>query len=54
MADVTAKVFCSSKTDTPDGDERQPALSLSMTLRGAVADRFEAGRPYVLTFTESE
>lgn len=31
-----------------------PALSLSMTLKGAVADRFEIGKAYTLTFAEGE
>lgn len=31
-----------------------PALSLSMTLKGAVADRFEQGKAYTLQFVESE
>jgi hypothetical protein len=31
-----------------------PALSLSMTLRGTVADRFEVDRPYTLQFVEDE
>lgn len=31
-----------------------PALSLSMTLRGAVADRFEVGKAYTLQFVEDE
>lgn len=28
-----------------------PSLSLAMTLRGEVADRFEAGQAFTLTFT---
>lgn len=31
-----------------------PALSLCMTVKGAIADRFEVGTPYTLTFTETE
>lgn len=31
-----------------------PALSLSMTLKGAVADQFQPGQPYTLTFTPEE
>ncbi|MFG2054758.1 hypothetical protein ACGFI9_12075 [Micromonospora sp. NPDC048930] len=29
-----------------------PGLSLTMGLKGEVADRFEVGRPYTLTFSE--
>ena len=68
---ITAKVQCSGKTESGEGDNRQvvvtfapdyadgrnkewslytPALSLSMTLKGAVADRFEPGKAYTLTF----
>jgi hypothetical protein len=70
---ITAKIFCGSKTETGEGDNRQavvvfgadynddrnkewakwtPALSLTMTLNGPVADRFEQGKAYTLTFTE--
>lgn len=70
---ITAKVTCSSKTESGEGDNRQvvvafmpdyadgrnkewslytPALSLSMTLKGAVADRFEQGKAYTLQFVE--
>jgi hypothetical protein len=31
-----------------------PGLSLSMGLRGAVADKFEVGKAYTLEFTESD
>lgn len=31
-----------------------PGLSLTMGLRGAVADRFEVGKPYLLTFTPED
>lgn len=72
---ITAKVRCSHKVESGEGDNRQasvsfapdyadgrnkewslytPSLSLSMTLKGDVADRFEAGAAYTLTFTESE
>jgi len=34
--------------------EATPALSLTMTVKGAVADKFEQGKPYTLTFTETE
>jgi hypothetical protein len=44
---------------TADADERNkawslytPALTLSMTLRGDVAERFEPGRAYELRFVE--
>lgn len=30
-----------------------PALSLSMTLKGDVADRFETGKAYTLSFEEN-
>ncbi len=70
---VTAKIQCSGKTASGEGDGRQvvvtfvpdyadgrnkewslytPALSLSMTLKGAVADRFEQGKAYTLQFVE--
>jgi len=71
---ITAKVTCTSKNETGEGDKRQvavsflpdyadgrnkewslytPALSLSMTLKGEVADRFQQGKAYTLTFEES-
>jgi hypothetical protein len=31
-----------------------PGLSLTMGLRGAVADQFEVGKAYTLTFTEQD
>lgn len=31
-----------------------PGLSLTMGLRGAVADKFEVGKAYTLTFEESD
>lgn len=31
-----------------------PTLSLQMVLNGSVIDRFEIGRTYTLTFTESD
>jgi hypothetical protein len=70
---VTAKITCTSKNESGEGDNRQvvvnfmpdyadgrnkewslytPALSLSMTLKGAVADRFEPGKAYTLQFVE--
>lgn len=44
--------------DYADGRNKEwslytPNLSLSMTLKGAVADRFEMGKAYTLTFAES-
>jgi hypothetical protein len=43
--------------DYADGRNKEwslytPALSLSMTLKGAVADRFEQGARYTLQFVE--
>ncbi len=43
--------------DYADGRNKEwslytPALSLTMTLKGAVADRFEPGAAYTLTFEE--
>lgn len=43
--------------DYQDGRNKEwslytPALSLSMTLKGAVADRFKQGGKYTLTFEE--
>lgn len=45
--------------DYADGRNKEwslytPALSLSMTLKGSVADRFEVGKAYTLQFVESE
>jgi hypothetical protein len=45
--------------DYADGRNKEwslytPALSLSMTLKGEVADRFEPSSRYTLTFTEAE
>lgn len=45
--------------DYADGRNKEwslytPALSLSMTLKGDVADRFEIGKAYTLTFTTEE
>jgi hypothetical protein len=45
--------------DYADGRNKEwslatPHLSLWMTLKGAVGDRFEVGKAYTLTFTESE
>ncbi|WP_431728566.1 hypothetical protein [Verrucosispora sp. TAA-831] len=72
---VTAKIYCQSKAESGEGDERQavvtfapdyadgrnkewalhtPGLSLTMGLKGPVADRFEPGKAYTLTFAEDE
>jgi hypothetical protein len=45
--------------DYADGRNKEwslytPSLSLSMTLKGAVADRFEPGKAYTLQFVEEE
>ena len=45
--------------DYADGRNKEwslytPALSLSMTLKGDVADRFEQGKAYTLQFVEAE
>lgn len=45
--------------DYADGRNKEwslytPALSLSMTLKGAVADLFEVGQAYTLTFTPED
>lgn len=50
------RVNVSFLPDYADGRNKEwslytPALSLSMTLKGAVADRFEPGQAYTLTFT---
>lgn len=45
--------------DYADGRNKEwslytPALSLSMTLKGDVADRFEPGKAYTLQFVEEQ
>jgi hypothetical protein len=45
--------------DYADGRNKEwalytPGLSLSMGLKGAVADRFQVGKAYTLTFEETE
>lgn len=45
--------------DYEDGRNKEwslytPALSLSMTLKGAVADKFEVGQAYTLQFAKEE
>lgn len=45
--------------DYQDGRNKEwslytPALSLSMTLKGAVADEFPVGKAYTLQFVESD
>lgn len=68
---ITAKVVCSSKVESGEGDSRRvtvafspdyadgrnkewalytPGLSLTMGLRGSVADRFEVGQAFELRF----
>lgn len=49
----------SFNADYADGRNKEwsrytPALSLTMTLKGDVADKFEAGRAYTLGFTSEE
>lgn len=72
---ITAKVTCSSKVESGEGDKRQavltfgadyadgrnkewslytPALSMSMTVKGEVADRFEPSQRYTLQFVQDE
>lgn len=72
---VTAKIKCTSKAESGEGDNRMavvgfqpdyadgrnkewslatPHLSLSMTLKGDVADRFEQGKAYTLQFVEED
>lgn len=45
--------------DYADGRNKEwslytPALSVTMTLKGDVADRFEAGKAYTVQFVESD
>jgi hypothetical protein len=45
--------------DYADGRNKEwslytPALSLSMTLKGSVADQFEVGKAYTLAFTPED
>lgn len=54
---ITAKIKLQSKTnEVGEGDAEwarwTPGLSLTMGVRGAVADRFEVGKPYTLQFVE--
>lgn len=49
------QVNVSFGADYADGRNKEwarytPGLSLTMGLRGAVADQFEVGKPYILTF----
>ncbi len=53
----TRQVQVTFAPDYNDGRHKEwslytPALSLSMTLKGDVADRFEPGKAYTLTFSE--
>lgn len=55
----TRQVHISFEPDYADGRNAAwslytPALSLSMTLKGDVADQFEQGRAYELRFVETE
>lgn len=70
MADVTAKVKCTSKTiygatgahfkfsvDYADGRNKawaQATPTLSLEISVANADLFEVGKPYTLTFSADE
>lgn len=52
-------VTVSFQADYADGRNKEwarwtPGLSLTMGLKGAVADRFEIGKAYLLTFTPEE
>jgi hypothetical protein len=51
------QVVVTFNADYADGRNKEwsrytPNLSLSMTLKGAVADRFEQGKAYTLQFVE--
>jgi hypothetical protein len=48
--------FCADYTDDRNQEWAQatPFLDLRMTVRGAVADRFEPGRRYTLVFEPDE
>jgi hypothetical protein len=53
----TRQVAVTFAPDYADGRNKEwslytPALSLSMTLKGDVADRFEQGKAYTLQFVE--
>ncbi|MEV4417040.1 hypothetical protein [Catellatospora sp. NPDC049609] len=55
----TRQVHVTFVPDYADGRNKDwslytPALSLSMTLRGEVADRFEQGKAYTLQFVEAD
>lgn len=52
------QVFVAFNADYNDGRNKEwslytPALNLNLTLKGAVADRFEQGKAYTLTFEEN-
>jgi hypothetical protein len=72
---VTAKIQCTSKIESGEGDERRaqlsfqadyadgrnkewaaatPTLSLSMTVKGDVADQFEPSQRYTLQFVAED
>lgn len=49
------RVLLSFNPDYADGRNKEwaeatPHLSLQMTVKGSVADQFEVGKPYTLTF----
>jgi hypothetical protein len=55
----TRQTAVSFLPDYADGRNKQwslytPSLSLSMTLKGDVADRFEQGKAYTLQFVEED
>lgn len=57
-ADDNRQVVVTFTADYNDGRNKEwslytPALSLSMTLKGAVADAFAPSKSYTLTFEES-
>jgi hypothetical protein len=54
-----ADVMLEFQADYQDGRNKEwasatPALSLSMTVKSSVAEHFESGRAYTLTFTPEE
>ncbi len=73
MADVTAKIKCTGKSPTEDGEDAQvsltfgpdyadgrnqewakytPGLSLTMGVKASVAEHFEVGDTFTLTFSK--
>lgn len=51
---AVVKFGADNSPENKDWSLYTPALTLDMTLRGAVADRFEPGQAYTLTFEPSE